>query len=149
MNDLWIPLAFFLGCSVLAVGLFIAALAIERGLAALAVKLEKAVTVTVSQPAITVQAPTALLPERVQQTLDAIDAKLQPPKPVVTDEQLATLVHEAVVVAETSTLKGYAKFRFAKGYISTRFAAFGAELPSERDLALRIEAEVVKLREGR
>lgn len=94
---------------------------------------------------ITVQAPTALLPERVQSTLDAIDAKLTPPQKVVDDVMLHQLVADGVLVAEKSKLRGYDKFNVAREFVLSRLKELNAELPSERDLALRIEAAVAKM----
>lgn len=90
---------------------------------------------------ITVQAPTALLPERVQTTLDALDAKLQPTKLVLEDNALTGLVYEAVALAEQSKLKGPDRFRIAQDYVLKRAAALGAEV-NVTDVAIRIEAAV-------
>lgn len=90
---------------------------------------------------ITVQAPTALLPERVQSTLDAIDTKLQPVTPVLEDTALAGLIYEAVALAEQSKLKGHDRFRIAQDYVLKRAAALNASV-NVIDVAMRIEAAV-------
>lgn len=90
---------------------------------------------------ITVQAPTALLPERVQSTLDAIDTKLQPVTPVLDDTALTGLVYEAVALAEQSKLKGHDRFRIAQDYVTKRAAALNATV-NVTDVAMRIEAAV-------
>lgn len=110
----------------------------------LALRVRGLFNVTVTTPPvgpITVQAPTALLPERVQTTLDAIDAKLTPVKPVLDDSALAALVTEGVAIAERSPLKGPDRFRIAKTHVMERASSLSASI-DEADLARRIEAAV-------
>lgn len=91
--------------------------------------------------AITVQSPAAVLPERLQQTLDALDLKLTPPKAKLDDPVIARLLYEGVALAEQSKLKGPDRFAIAKSFVLTRLATLNAE-HDERDLAQRIEAAV-------
>lgn len=91
---------------------------------------------------ITVQAPTALMPPEVADLLRRLDDKLTPTLSPASDEQLTQLVREGVALAETSVLKGHARFRIASEFVSSRAAAQKLAL-DPRDCALRIEAEVV------
>ena len=100
--------------------------------------------VTVNQAPITVQAPTAILPERVQMTLDAIDLKLAPPKARLDDDKVETFIREGVAVAEVSDLKGPDRFNIAVKYVNERCDALTGERPEPADLARRVEAEVAR-----
>lgn len=92
---------------------------------------------------ITVQAPTALLPERVQATLDAINEKLTPAKLPASDDFLRELVHEAVTLGESAdkSMRGVDRFRIARGHIAKRLELMKVEADMG-DVARRIEAEV-------
>jgi hypothetical protein len=99
--------------------------------------------VTVNQAPITVQAPTALLPERVQMTLDAIDAKLAPAKVNLEDVKVTEVIREGVLLAERSDLRGPDRFRIAKTHALSRLTALNAEF-DDADVARRIEVEVTR-----
>lgn len=114
----------------------IAFLALPASIVFLAFKLKAGITVNV-----TTQAPVALLPERVQATLDAIDAKLTPTKVRITDDELRNLVYEAVALAEQSKLKGVDRFHIAKDYVLHCAQTRHYEV-DDRDVAKRIEAAV-------
>jgi hypothetical protein len=118
------------------------ALAIGLGLLTLSAALLTLAFKVARTLSITVQAPTALLPERVQMTLDTIDAKLTPAKMKPDDEKVASLIYEAVAMAETSKLKGQDRFNIAAKYVNERCDALNCERPDPRDLARRIEAAV-------
>ena len=98
---------------------------------------------------ITVQAPTALLPERVQQTLDAINEKLTPAKLPASDDYLRELVSEAVTLGESADkkLRGPDRFRIARAHIAQRLELMKVEADMG-DVARRIEVEV-KTRKSR
>lgn len=108
------------------------ALALPASIVFLALKLKAGIVVNVA-------APTALLPERVQATLDAINEKLTPALNVLTDTEVMKLVHEGVVLAEQSELKGTDRFFIAKDHVMKRADALGAQLDGG-DIARRIEA---------
>lgn len=112
------------------------ALALPASIVFLALKLKAGIVVNVAA-----QAPVALLPERVQATLDAIDAKLTPTKVRITDDELRNLVYEAVALAEQSKLKGVDRFHIAKDYVLHCAQTRHYEV-DDRDVAKRIEAAV-------
>jgi len=139
MSELHIvALSLFLGLGTLAGSIFF-----------LAVKLRSLFEVTVSTPPvtvnqapITVQAPQALLPEALMETLQAINEKLSTEQRPMDGDQLKDLIEEGVTLAESSTEhKGVDKFKIAKNYVIDM--ARGRNLTIEdRSVALGIEAEV-------
>jgi len=150
MTDLnWLALAVFFGLSPLAGAVVL-----------LAYKIRGVVTVSVTQPPIevrpniTVQAPTALLPEDVKTILTEINEKLHPAKPTMTPEEqeaaISGIVKEARLVAEqmeANNLKlghevtGAEKQREAVRYITKRLEPLNIDL-NYNAIALRLEAEV-------
>jgi hypothetical protein len=129
----------------LPVALLISSALLSGALVFLALKVRGLFTITVNQPPIdvrpniTVQAPTALLPESVQSTLDAINEKLTPLKPKPDDEKVSTFIVEGVTVAEVTQMRGLDKFHIAVKYVNERCDALGYERPEPGDLARRIE----------
>ena len=101
-------------------------------------------------PNITVQAPTALIPESVSDTLRRLDEKLQPPRSMADDETLTQLVEQAVTLADSAQkgLKGPDKFRIARQFVEARAREKNIEVDT-RALALRIEATVAMRRVAR
>ena len=106
-------------------------------------------TITVT-PNITVQAPTALIPEHVTDILRRLDEKLQPPRSMADDETLTQLVEQAVTLADSAQkgLKGPDKFRIARQLVEARAQEKNIEVDA-RALALRIEATVAMRRVAR
>lgn len=116
--------------------------------------------VTVNQAPITVQAPTALLPERVQTTLDAIDAKLAPPKAtLVPADQIETVTAEIVEegrrlgehAAQINSVNGHKlagaeKRAVAFNHIKSRLEALNVPFDAGQ-VALRLESSVAKAKE--
>lgn len=121
----------------LAVGVSLGLFALGGSIVFLATRVSKALSITV-------QAPTALVPEHVTDLLRRIEERLQPVKPPMSDEAISKLVAEGVRLAEASTLKGADKFRIAREYVMQR-AEVAATTVNERDIALRIEAVVAGL----
>lgn len=92
---------------------------------------------------ITVQAPTALLPERVADTLRALEEKLKPVEMSASDDYLRELVSEGVTLAGESSMRGPDRFRIARTHVERRLKAM--ELVADMgDVAQRIEAEVAR-----
>lgn len=97
---------------------------------------------------VNVASPTALLPESVQLTLDALNEKLKPAKVSPRDDQLSSLVYEGVALAETSKSKGVDRFKIAKDFVLSRCTTLNYDF-GERDIALRIEAAVAVNKKAR
>lgn len=131
MNDMhFVALALFLGLTGMA-----------GALVFLATRLKGGINITVQTPPITVQAPHALLPDSVQMTLDAINAKLTQAKQPASEVEVAGLIYEGVALAEQSKLKGKDRFFIARDFVNSRASARNLEVDA-RDVALRIEAAV-------
>lgn len=114
------------------------ALALPASIVFLALRISKTLSITV-------QAPTALLPDSVQATLNEVNEKLRPAQLPASDEYLFELVRDAVTLAERSKLKGPDRFRIARTHIETRLRAMNVTADMT-DVAQRIEAEVAKRR---
>lgn len=114
-----------------------------------AYKVKGMYTITVT-PNITVQAPTALIPDSVSDTLRRIDEKLAPPLTAMDDDTLTELVEQAVMLADSAQkgLRGPDKFRIARQFVEARAKEKRIEV-NERSLALRIEATVAARRVAR
>lgn len=99
------------------------------------------------RPNITVQAPTALIPESVSDTLRRLDEKLAPPRTPMDDDLMTEFVEQGVALAETAQkgLRGPDKFRIARQFVETRARERNIELDT-RAVALRIEATVAARR---
>lgn len=104
--------------------------------------------VTVNQAPITVQAPHAVLPPELMDTLQRVNEKLLPPSTPADQAQLTALVHEGVAVAEVSKLKGTDKFRIARDYVLDRARAMHLDV-DPRALAMQIEACVAEGRNAK
>lgn len=123
MDTLTLPLALLVGLLAVALALVFLAFRVSRVLS------------------ITVQAPVAQLPDSVLSTLEAVNAKLTPALAPIDDTKLASLVYEAVAMAEQSKNKGRDRFLIARDYVVQRAEAQRLQVDL-RDLALRIEAAV-------
>ena len=109
----------------------------------LAISVRKIFNVTVTQPPITVQAPTALIPDYVTEVLRRIDEKMAPPTTPADDAMLGTLVVQAVQLAAQAKGKtGPDRFRTARDFVLQRAREANLSI-DDRALALRIEAEYV------
>jgi len=115
--------------------------------------------VTVNQAPITVQAPTALLPEKVEQILNELNEKLRPEKPTLSPEEqevaITKIVQEARLVGEqfasNNAANGHAvtdaeKQREAMRYIKQRIEALNIQ-SDYAVLAGQLESEVRKAKE--
>lgn len=93
---------------------------------------------------ITVQAPTALIPEHITGLLMRIEEKLEPPpRSPMNDSLLSDLIEQGWALAEgRKDLKGPDKFRIAREYVMKRAEEMQLAVDA-RALALRIEATVV------
>lgn len=124
----------------LAVALF--ALTLPASIVFLALKVRGMYTITVQQPSVTVQAPVAELPGHVADLLQRLNEKLSPKTIEVGDAAVSLLVEQGVTLASEALNKnGRDKFRIAKNFVITRLKEQNAAF-AERDIALRIEAEV-------
>jgi hypothetical protein len=138
----------------LPVALLLSAVLLSGAIVFLAFKVRGMMNVSVTQPPIevrpniTVQAPTALLPESVQMTLNTINEKLTPAKLKPDDEKVSALITESIAVAEASEMRSFDKFHIAVKYVNERCDALNCERPDPRDLARRIEAAVALSRKG-
>lgn len=122
------------------------ALALPASIVFLALKVRGMYTITVQQPSVTVQAPVAELPGHVADLLQRIDEKLSPKTIEIGDAAVSLLVEQGVTLATQAPSKsGADKFRIAKNFVLTRLKEQNAAFV-ERDIALRIEAEVATRR---
>lgn len=112
------------------------ALALPASIVFLALRISKTLSITV-------QAPTALLPDSVQMTLNAVNEKLTPAQLPASDDFLRELVFDGVTLAEASRLKGADRFRIARTHVEARLKALNVTADMT-DVAQRIEAEVAK-----
>lgn len=112
-----------------------------RAASVLAAKVEKAIDI---KHDITVQAPTALIPEHITGLLMRIEEKLEPPpRSPMNDSLLSDLIEQGWALAEgRKDLKGPDKFRVAREYVMKRAEEMQLAVDA-RALALRIEATVV------
>lgn len=92
--------------------------------------------------AITVQAPTALIPAEVTDILRRLEEKLHEAQVPLDDTKLSALVYEAVRTAENTALKGHDKFKLAREAVLVRLKELNMATPDSRALALRIEGAV-------
>ena len=103
---------------------------------------------------ITVQAPTAIIPEHVERILSEVNEKLHPERPKLSPEEqeaaIADIVREARLVAEQMEannrklgheVTGAEKQREAVRYITKRLEPLNIDL-NYNAIALRLEAEV-------
>lgn len=149
----------------LAFAVGILALTLPGALVYLAVRVRGMVSVTVNQPPIevrpniTVQAPTALLPDRVEQILSEVNEKLHPAKPALSLEEqevaLTKIVGEARLVAEQfasnnaangHTVTDGEKQREAMRYAKQRIQDLNMQVDYSV-VAGRLESEVRKAKE--
>lgn len=135
MPDITLAVALFFGLVVVAVAVVVAAHEIGKAVAK---------TIDIKHD-ITVQAPTALIPEYITALLLRIEEKLDPPLAPLNQQLVADLVEQGVDLAErTKGLKGPDKFRIAREYVIKQIAEMKMTELDSRALALRIEASVAQ-----